>query len=210
MGQPAWSLRGDVLENCSCDVVCPGHFTFRNKCTHEYCHAVWAFRATGGQYGGVDLSGLGIVMIGATPPYMIDGDWKVALYVDDRADDRQVDGVERIFSGASGGPWMILARFVGTRLPTKRAPVHFSEASGGRLCGVEIPGILKAGAEPIRSHDRSGTAALVNLYNVLYEPHHVIARGAFEYRDHGLAWTAAERGNHAILTSFDWAVEELP
>lgn len=207
MAGSGWSLRGEVLENCSCDVVCPGHFTFRNRCTHDYCHAVWAFRAAAGHFGGIDLAGLGAVMIGATPPYMIDGDWQVALYVDERAADRQVESLESIFSGAAGGPWSILARFVGTRHPTRRVPIGFTEGPGGRLARVEIPGILRAGAEPIRGHDKSGHAALVNLYNVLYEPRHVIARGGFEYSDHGFAWTAQERGNHAILSTFDWEVE---
>jgi hypothetical protein len=204
MSGTVWSLRGDVLENCSCDIVCPGHFSFRNKCTHEYCHAVWAFRTSAGRYDGTDLAGLGVVLIGATPPYMIDGGWKVALYVDETAGDRQVEAIERIFSGAEGGPWATLARFVATRHPTKRAPIRYAERVDGRLGSVEIPGILRATAEPIRGQDRTGIAALVNLFNVLYEPHHVIARGSIEYRDHGFDWSAPERGNHAILTTFDW------
>lgn len=209
MSVPAWSLRGDVLENCSCDVVCPGHFSFRNKCTHDYCHAVWAFRIRAGRFGDVDLSGLGAVMIGATPPYMIDGDWKVALYLDERVDDRQAECLEKIFEGTVDGPWSTLARFVTTRLPTRRAPMRFSEGAGGRLNRVELPGLLTATAEPIRGHDKQGIAALVNLFNVLYEPHHVVARGSFEYKDHGLSWSAQERGNHAILTTFDWAVGDV-
>jgi hypothetical protein len=185
MPQPAWSLKGDVLENCSCDVVCPGHFSFRNRCTHDYCRAVWAFRIDEGRYGDVDLNGLNAVMIGATPPYMIDGDWKVALYVDERVDDRQAEGIEKIFDGSAAGPW----------------------AADGRLGEVEVPGILKADAKPIRGHDKKGIATLVNLYNTLYEPVHVVARGHFEYSDHGLTWQTQERGSHAILTTFDWAVD---
>lgn len=202
-----WSLRGDVLENCSCDVVCPGHFGFRNKCTHDTCNAVWAFRTSGGGGDGVDLAGLGVVVVGATPPYMIDGDWKVAIYLDERADDRQARQLEAIFTGEAEGPWSILARFVATRLPTRRVPIRFQEADAG-LARVEIPGILSAEAAPVRGHDKRGVASLINLFNVLYLPRHVIARGRFRYRDHGIEWEEQEDGNHALLTTFDWQVGE--
>lgn len=208
MSEPrSWSLSGDVLENCSCDVVCPGHFTFRNRCTHDYCHAVWAFRIRSGRSGETDLSSLSVVVIGATPPFMIDGDWKVGLYVDESASAGQASALEEIFSGRAGGPWSILGRFVGTRLPTRRAGIRFEESGSGRLSRVEIPGILSATAEPVRGHDKKNVATLVNLHNTLYEPVHVVARGRFELRDHGMEWKPAERGNHAILTSFDWAVD---
>jgi len=203
-----WSLSGDVLENCSCDVVCPGHFTFRNKCTHDYCHAVWAFRIRAGRLGSKDLAGLAVVVIGATPPFMIDGDWRVGIYIDEGADGEQAAALEGIFTGDSGGPWSILSRFVGQRLPTRRCAIRFEEAESGRLSRVEIPGVLSATAEPIRGHDKKNVATLVNLHNTLYEPVHVVARGRFELRDHGMEWTAAERGNHAILTSFDWSSGE--
>ena len=197
---------GDVLENCSCDVVCPGHFSFRNRCTHDFCHAVWAFRVRAGSHEGTDLSGLGVVLIGDTPPYMIDGDWKIAIYVDERCSDAQAGALERIFRGDDGGPWATLARFVGTRLPTRRASITFEDDAAGRPCRVEIPGILVAVAGFRRGQDGSKSATLVNLFNTLYEPIHVVAKGAFSFSDHGYTWQASEGGNHAIQTTFDWAV----
>ena len=206
MEGPRWTLRGDVLENCSCDVVCPGHFTFRNRCTHDYCRAVWAFRSREGRHGASDLSGLNVVLVGDTPPYMIDGDWKVGIYVDERADDLQAAALESIFTGDAGGPWATLARFVTTRLPTRRVPIRFEDDAGGRPCRVEIPGVLVAEASFRRGHDKSRSATLVNLFNTLYDPVHVVAKGSFEFRDHGFDWPRAERSNHAIQTTFDWAV----
>jgi len=208
LSQPAWVLSGDVLENCSCDVVCPGHFSFRNKCTHDYCHAVWAFHGVSGRHGEVDLSGLDVVVVGATPPYMIDGDWQIALYIDQKATDPQAYALEEIFTGRAGGPWSVLARFVGRRLPTRRLPIRMDRSPAGRLSRVEIPGCLSASAEPIRGHDRKTEAMLVNVYNTLYLPVHIVSRGRFEYRDHGFDWSTPEKGNHAILTSFDWAAGE--
>lgn len=202
-----WEIRGDVLENCSCDVVCPGHFTFRNRCTHDYCHAVWAFRIKEGRHDKISLGGLNVVLVGDTPPYMIDGDWKVGIYLDERADEAQGSALESIFTGDAGGPWATLARFVGTRLPTRRVPIRFEEDSEGRPGRVEIPGVLEAEAAFRRGHDKTKKAALVNLFNTLYDPLHIVARGSFTFRDHGYDWKATDRGNHAIQSTFDWAVQ---
>ena len=207
MSTRQWTLAGDVLENCSCDIVCPGHFTFRNRCTHDYCRAVWAFRIRSGGMGGTDLSALAAIIIGATPPYMIDGNWKVGLYIEDRASEEQASALESIFTGVAGGPCAILARCVGERLPTRRVPIRFEEGPEGRLARVEVPGVLEAEAAPIKGHDKKNVASLVNLYNTLYEPVHIIARGHFHFKDHGMDWDVQERGNHAVLTHFDWAVE---
>lgn len=200
-----WSLRGEVLENCSCDVVCPGHFTFRNKCTHDYCHAVWAFRIREGRHGETDLSGLGVVLVGDTPPYMIDGDWKIALYLDERAGDAQAAALEGIFTGDHGGPWATLARFVGTRLPTRRVPIRFEDDDEGRPARVEVPGVLSAEATFRRGQDRTKSATLVNLFNTLYQATHTVAKGAFSFRDHGYDWKPSGKEVHAIKTTFDWA-----
>ncbi len=167
---------------------------------------MWAFRVKEGRHGAIPLADRHVVLVGDTPPYMIDGDWKVGIYVDDRADDEQAAALESIFTGDAGGPWATLARFVGTRLPTRRAAIHFEEDEHGRPCRVEIPGVLQAEAAFRRGHDKTKQATLVNLFNTLYEPIHVVAKGSFTFRDHGYDWKASERGNHAIQSTFDWAV----
>jgi len=34
-----WFARGLLFENCSCQIVCPGHVHFDQLCTHERCEA---------------------------------------------------------------------------------------------------------------------------------------------------------------------------
>ena len=72
---------------------------------------------------------------------------------------------------------------------------------------MEVPGVMEVDAAPVKGHDKKNVASLVNLHNTLYEPVHIIARGHFRYKDHGMDWQLQERGNHAVLTHFDWTVE---
>jgi hypothetical protein len=195
-----------VLENCSCATVCPGHFSFRNRCTHDYCHALWAFHTTDGLSDGTPLGGLSAIIMAATPPYMIEGGWKVALYVDERASDAQARTLDGIFTGRLGGPWSLLDRFVGERFPTRKVPIHVERAASGRLRAVSVPGVLASEVDAIRGHDKKSEAMLVNLFNTLYEPVHIIGRGTFEYRDHGFDWRRADQPSHGLLTTFDWSV----
>ena len=46
-----WFARGLLFENCSCQIVCPGHVHFDQLCTHERCEAWWAIRIDEGELG---------------------------------------------------------------------------------------------------------------------------------------------------------------
>ena len=56
-GVPRWHARGLLFENCSCQLVCPGHMHFSQACTHERCLGYWAIRIDEGAYGEVPLAG---------------------------------------------------------------------------------------------------------------------------------------------------------
>ena len=53
-----WWAKGLLFENCNCQVACPGHMHFSNKCTHERCIGYWALRMDEGSYSEVYLAGL--------------------------------------------------------------------------------------------------------------------------------------------------------
>jgi hypothetical protein len=104
---PAWSLRGEYFENCNCTVACPCIFStaapFTSSPTEGACEVAFAFHLDEGTFGDVSLAGLNVGMIARTPGPMIEGNWTVALYVDERADQRQQEALQAIFAGAAGG-----------------------------------------------------------------------------------------------------------
>jgi hypothetical protein len=119
----AWNLRGNYVETCSCELMCPCNLSFDHGATYDYCRATLAFEIREGEIEGTEISDLNIVAIIDTPKVMTDGNWKLGVFIDDRADDEQADKLTRVFTGQLGGPMAGLAPLVGEVLGVQRAPI---------------------------------------------------------------------------------------
>ena len=201
MAEQAWHARGLLFENCNCTTVCPGHVHFTQACTHEVCHGFWAVRFREGWLDGVDLDGLDVVVAYESPQVMIEGGWRERLLVSDRADEAQLRAIEALFRGERGGPWEVLARFVGEWLPTRRVPIEIEDAPARK--GVRIPGILESVVEAIRGRDRDRPVTFENIYNQIHDPRQVIARGTSAYDDGAVR--IRTDGTHGLWSDFSWA-----
>jgi hypothetical protein len=63
---------------------------------------------------------------------MLDGNWKVALYYDERADEKQADALKSIFSGGAGGHLAALGPLIGSVEGIEAAPITFESTTGKR------------------------------------------------------------------------------
>ena len=103
-----WELSGDYFENCNCSVVCPCLISpappLTSRPSQGQCDVVLAFHIDKGSYGAVGLDGLNLALIGHTPGAMADGNWTIAIYIDERASDEQTAALGAVFGGAEGGP----------------------------------------------------------------------------------------------------------
>ena len=70
------------------------------------------FHIESGRYGDVALDGLNVLVILHAPGVMAEGNWSVATYIDQRADDKQTEALGAIFTGAAGGPMAAFAPLV--------------------------------------------------------------------------------------------------
>jgi hypothetical protein len=118
----AWSLKGSYIETCSCDLICPCNASFDHGATYDYCRVVLVFSIKDGEIDGTDVSGLHVGAIADTPKVMTDGNWKLGVFVDDRASDDQMNKLVGVFGGQMGGPMAALAPLVGEMLGVERAP----------------------------------------------------------------------------------------
>jgi hypothetical protein len=198
---PDWWARGLLFENCNCQAVCPGHVHFDQLCTHARCLGYWAVRFDEGEFGGVELGGLAAVIAYDSPQHMIDGDWTQSLVVDHGATGAQVEALERIFDGSAGGPWAVLARFVGRRLDTRCAPIHIDDR--GKAKRVIVEGLLDGAIEAIRGRDRGSVVTFENMFNQIHAPRQVIAKGSTRYDDGSILVDTAE--THALFSEFSWS-----
>ena len=197
-----WWAKGLLFENCNCQLVCPGHFGFRQNCTHERCFGYWGIHFRDGQFGRTALEGLNVVILYDAPQHMSAGGWTELFYIDERADTDQRRALESILSGQAGGPWKVLANFVSTRLDTRFAPILFEDA--GRTKRIRIQGYLETDVSAIRGADGSGEAVLSNLFNQIHGPVHVLARGKTQSTNPPFDF--AIDGTHALYSEFSWTV----
>ncbi|MCG8607503.1 DUF1326 domain-containing protein [bacterium] len=195
-----WNVKGLLFENCSCQVVCPGHFSFKQLCTYERCLGHWAIHINQGRFGEVVLKDLNAVIVFDAPQRMYDGGWTEVFYIDKRADLAQREAIEAILSGQAGGPWEILSRFVSNRLDTRFVPIEFDDQ--GREKRMWITDVFDTRVKAIRAKDDIGEVLLSNLFNQIHAPSQVVARGRTEYSDQEFKFTL--EGSHATYSKFSW------
>ena len=105
--QKKWQLSGDYFENCNCNVVCPCLVStsapLTTRPSQGVCDVALVFHIDKGSYDDVALDGLNVAVIVHTPGPMADGNWTLAAYIDERANDPQTAALGAIFAGAEGG-----------------------------------------------------------------------------------------------------------
>ena len=197
-----WHARGLMFENCSCQLVCPGHMHFNQACTHERCIGYWAIRVDQGAYGDVPLAGLKALVAFDCPQHMIEGNWTEVIIIDEAASPDQRGALEAILAGRAGGSWALLAKFVSRRLDTRFLPITFAEEGDTRR--ATIPGLLDASIRDIKGRDRSKPVTFENIFNQIHGATQVLALGSTAYDD-GVIRIATDR-THGLHSTFEWVV----
>ena len=196
----AWQISGQLIEACSCKSAC--------RCVlgpaepdQGWCSAALTFFIDKGQSDGVDLSGRAIVWLVDLPKDFASGDATVRLIIDDRADARQRQEIEGIFSGKKGGPGAVLGGLVSKWLPSESAAIKLS---GGDSPEITVGTMGHVKLQPIK--DQAGKTATVTNAPVL---------GLIELSESRLArgdgshfagpqmrnWTSA---GHGSVSPFSW------
>jgi len=180
---PSWSFTGDYFENCNCTVVCPCLFStnapLTSSPTEGACEVAFAFHLERGRYGDVTLDGLNVVLIARTPGPMGEGNWAVALYLDEGADARQSEALQAIFTGAAGGTMSAFAPLISEVLGVKAVPIAWRKE--GKRRTVEIPGVMQLAVRTVPS--------------VMGEDRELIALNAHPFAPDGLAMAVGEDGS---------------
>ena len=94
MDSPKWEVAGDLFEGCNCQMICPCHFSFKQKQTEVVCQATWAFHIEQGSWGGVNLADTNVFVVALSPgKTMSEGNWTSLLYVDDESSQEQFEAL---------------------------------------------------------------------------------------------------------------------
>jgi hypothetical protein len=128
---------------------------------------------------------------------MYDGEWSMAVYVDERATEPQRQALGRIFSGEAGGT---LGRFksMTTRfLGVKAVPIHL-EFDGRKRRG-RIQGIATIASEGFPGAREGGDVRLAGdaTSAALGSPYRIVAKSSeCSYSDHGMSWQFPGRNSY--------------
>jgi hypothetical protein len=198
-----WRLEGEYFESCNCTVLCPcllSHLAATP--TDGHCDVVLAVHINQGQYGAVDLAGLNAVQALSTPGPMGKGNGVLAVYVDSRGSAEQRAAMERIFTGAAGGPPSLFGPLIATQLPTKTAAIEFTIDGNQRK--LSMPGIAEVEIEGLAGANHK----VVWLENVShpFSSHLAAAQGKeSRYRDHSFNFQNSGRNGH--FSPIKWSVD---
>jgi hypothetical protein len=123
----SWNLKGSYVETCSCELMCPCNLSLDHGATYDYCRVTLVFDIREGEIEGTDIAGLKIAAIADTPKVMTEGNWKLGVFVDERATDEQTDKLVKVFTGQLGGPMAGVAPLVGEMLGVERARIEVTD-----------------------------------------------------------------------------------
>ena len=153
----AWTLKGQMIENCSCNLFCPCWFAVQEYMVMDqgWCATSVTFQIDEGQSDGVDLSGRIVTFLADFPgPTLFDGNATARLYLDDGASDDEARELEAILTGKKGGTFEMLASLVSNWLPAEKTSIRLS--SDGDLTSVSVGSVGDVSSKALRDDQGNG------------------------------------------------------
>ena len=180
-----WKIKGYYFESCTCDLVCP--CIFLQPPTQETCEVMVGWQIDEGHMDGTDLSGLHVAAWIYAPGLMTEGNWKLALYIDENADDAQKEALTKIYSGAVGGHPAMIASLIGEVMGLHSAAISFSYKDKRKEMIIKGIGELKMDA----IEGQEGKLVTVSNHPLAISPGFpaiVHKSENLKYTDHGKQW----------------------
>lgn len=179
-----YNITGNYFESCSCTTaVCP--CLFLNDPTEGYCKAFPSWHIEKGHLGEVKLDGLNVAAWLHSPGNLTQGNWRLALYIDENASDEQFEAIEALWAGKYGGHLAVIASLVSDYMGSERAKISWKEEGKTRTMKVEGVG----GVETIAYEGADGANVTLHDTPLAIAPPHPITISKstrWSYKDKGV------------------------
>ena len=159
----AYHLEGRLLEVCDCRVLCP--CWIGEDPDNGTCDLVLAYRFDTGTIDGLDVSGRTVAIVSHIPGNVLDGNFRVALYLDEGDVRRTAYALVDLYGGKLGGPVAELAKLVGEVISVERAPIRFDVNEGRGT--LTIGDVSHAELEPYKGPDGSTTVLSNTIFSTV-------------------------------------------
>ena len=196
----SWKLEGTYFESCNCEAACP--CVFLSKPTEGECGVLIAWHIDKGKFEDVPLDGLNVAFAVHSPGHMAQVKWDAAVYLDQRANDKQKDALTRIFGGQAGGHPAALASHMGKILGLASVPIDYQ--AKGKQRSMKIPNVAEMSIEALEG--QGGAEITVSNHPLCIAPGNpaVTARSKkLSYKDHGMSWELS--GKNGFFSPFQYA-----
>jgi len=179
----AYHLEGRLLEVCNCRVLCP--CWIGEDPDFGTCDTIVSWHFDKGKIGDVDVAGRTIALIAHIPGNILQGNWKAAVYVDDKASAQQKEAILNVYTGKLGGPVGDLAKLIGD---------HVYLLDGvGRSIQIEIQPDVEEMLMVGRVEQGSDHSAVLWLFALAHRTRQR-STASFSYRISSLATWRTHRG----------------
>jgi len=200
-GTVEWGIKGELILNCNCTVFCPCVVSLgKHPPTEGHCQTWGGVRIDSGHYGDVDLSGLNIGLLIEIPGMMSRGNWKVALFIDERASHDAYHAIIDIFSGKARGTTGLFKVLVGEIIGVERQPISYETEGKTRhiTVGRKIQGVV----HPVGGKDADEDIVIKNTQYWMGPDITVATASKGKVRSHGRVWDFD--GRSAEICQIDW------
>src|SRR6516225_2480876 len=125
--KPKWTVEGLYVEACQCSIPCPCNFG--QKPTHGSCDNTSVYQIERGNYEGVPLGGLYVVVVGSSPAgeRYVDAVGNLTFaryYIDERANPRQRQALEEIARALNASYLRLPTRKLSANEEVKGVPIR--------------------------------------------------------------------------------------
>ncbi len=201
-----WTLRGEYMESCNCDYLCPCIYTNpQGPVTYDHCTALMVFRVDDGNSGAIRLDGLKFAFVIRSGKVMADGNWVFGAVVDAAADAAQRQALAAIASGEAGGPPGVIRNvLVSDFRGIEYKRIEFTMAGHNRRAA--IPDIASFEIEGVLSRNRSGEPYYLDNTGHPANRRLALARSKETHlHGFGLDLDLSGRGNNGHFAPFAWS-----
>jgi hypothetical protein len=195
----AYAVKGRLLEACSCGGPCP--CWVGDDPDGGMCEGMIAYHYDNGSIDGHDVSGLTLALVVHIPGNILQGNWKLIAFVDDKASPTQKKAILDAHTGKLGGPLEDLSKLVGEVLGVYDVPIEFNitEGAGSIRVGEKVSAEMKpytdAGGRPTKLVD--------SIFSTIPGSPAFLGK-AMDYRaeipEHNMKWLM--HGRNAVLGEF--------
>ena len=195
----SYTLEGDLLEVCNCDVLCP--CWIGEDPDNGTCDTIVAWRIDRGEIQGVDVADRTIATIAHVPGNILQGNWRVAVYLDERVSPAQEEALLAVWTGKLGGPVAELTKLIGEVVAVEKVPISFEVHGGSGTIKVGDAGYAEL--EPYRNASGATTTLADTVFSTVPgAPVFVGKSPAYRAKQPKLGIDVDLKGHNALQSTF--------